>query len=66
MAAEYQRWDLDEANDVSVQGTAEEIANGLARWTAAGADTLVLQPPVDADIEAFVAFVGRELTPLVN
>ncbi|MBU8811412.1 LLM class flavin-dependent oxidoreductase [Mycolicibacterium goodii] len=66
MAAEYQRWDLDEAGDVSVQGTAEEIANGLARWTAAGADTLVLQPPVDADIEAFVAFVGRELTPLVN
>lgn len=66
MAAEYQRWNLDEAGDVSVQGTAEEIANGLRSWTAAGADTLVLQPPVDADIEAFVTFVGKELTPLVN
>ncbi|WP_201274653.1 hypothetical protein [Mycolicibacterium sp. CH28] len=66
MAAERLRWGLENNADVGVYGTAEQIASGLARWTDAGADTLVLQPPVDADIEDFVTFVGEELTPLVK
>ncbi|WP_422748874.1 LLM class flavin-dependent oxidoreductase [Mycobacterium sp. WMMD1722] len=66
MTAEYRRWGLQDDADVGVVGTAHDIADGLARWTEAGADTVVLQPPVDADIEQFVTFVGNELTPLVN
>lgn len=66
MAAERLRWSLEDNADVCVYGTAEQIASGLARWADAGADTLVLQPAVDADIEDFVTFVGEELTPLVR
>lgn len=66
VTAECQRWGFENVTDVSVHGTAEEIADGVARWFDAGADTLVLQPPVGAHIEDFAAFVGDELTPLVE
>jgi alkanesulfonate monooxygenase SsuD/methylene tetrahydromethanopterin reductase-like flavin-dependent oxidoreductase (luciferase family) len=66
LAREYRRWPFDANADVGVSGTAEDIAAGLARWVDAGADTVVLQPPVDVDIEEFVRFVGTEVRPLVR
>lgn len=66
LAREYRRWPFDPTADVGVAGTAEEIAEGLTRWVDAGADTIVLQPPIDVDIEAFVRFVGTEVRPIVQ
>jgi alkanesulfonate monooxygenase SsuD/methylene tetrahydromethanopterin reductase-like flavin-dependent oxidoreductase (luciferase family) len=42
------------------------VAAGIERWAEAGADTVVLQPTVDADPEYFVEFVAREVRPLVS
>ena len=56
-----------DVQDCAVYGTAEQIAVGIARWTAAGADTVVLQPTRDAtDIDAFVRFVATRVAPLVG
>jgi alkanesulfonate monooxygenase SsuD/methylene tetrahydromethanopterin reductase-like flavin-dependent oxidoreductase (luciferase family) len=63
---EYQRWPFDATADVGVFGSAEDIATGLDRWVQAGADTVVLQPPIGVDIEAFVRFVGAEVRPIVR
>ena len=66
MASEYERWNLDPTGDFGVYGDAEAIAAGARRWIDAGADTIVLQPPLLADVERFVAFVGREVQPLLR
>lgn len=66
LAREYRRWPFDPTADVGVAGTAEDVAAGLTRWIDAGADTVVLQPPVDVDIEGFVRFVGTEVRPLLR
>jgi alkanesulfonate monooxygenase SsuD/methylene tetrahydromethanopterin reductase-like flavin-dependent oxidoreductase (luciferase family) len=65
LAEEVRRWEADETADVGVCGTAEEIAHGVRRWLDAGADTIVLQPPFDHDIEDFVRFAGTEVKPLL-
>ncbi|AFM16458.1 flavin-dependent oxidoreductase, F420-dependent methylene-tetrahydromethanopterin reductase [Mycolicibacterium chubuense NBB4] len=65
LAAEIKRWDADKTGDLGVCGTAEGIALGVRRWVDAGADTIVLQPPVDAAIEDFVRFAGTEVKPLL-
>ncbi|HEY6748257.1 MAG TPA: LLM class flavin-dependent oxidoreductase [Mycobacteriales bacterium] len=63
MAAEAAHWGWPTAADRSAVGDVDAVAAEVARWAAAGADTVVLQPTVDdPDPEGFVAFaaeVGR-------
>jgi alkanesulfonate monooxygenase SsuD/methylene tetrahydromethanopterin reductase-like flavin-dependent oxidoreductase (luciferase family) len=61
---ELKHWDLDPAQDVAAFGTAADIALAARRWVTAGADTIVLQPAADTDIESFAAFIGSEVQPL--
>jgi len=54
-------------SDTGVAGDAHAVAEGVQRWTEAGADTVVLQPTVDEpDPEGFVRFVASEVRPLVQ
>jgi alkanesulfonate monooxygenase SsuD/methylene tetrahydromethanopterin reductase-like flavin-dependent oxidoreductase (luciferase family) len=62
---ELSYWRLDASHDLAVYGTAEEIAAGAKRWIDAGADTIVFQPPADADVEAFMDVIGRRVRPLI-
>jgi alkanesulfonate monooxygenase SsuD/methylene tetrahydromethanopterin reductase-like flavin-dependent oxidoreductase (luciferase family) len=49
-----------------VAGDAAAVADAVARYGAAGADTVVLQPTVDdPDPEGFVRFVAEQVRPLV-
>jgi alkanesulfonate monooxygenase SsuD/methylene tetrahydromethanopterin reductase-like flavin-dependent oxidoreductase (luciferase family) len=66
MEAELQRWNFDPRLDLAITGGAQAVAAGIRRWTDAGADTVVLQPTVEADPEQFVEFVAREVRPLVT
>ena len=53
--------------DPGVSGDAAAIAEGISRWTGAGAGTVILQPTADEpDPEAFVRFVAEEVRPLVS
>lgn len=63
---EISTWGFDANKDIAVYGTASEIAHAVHRWTTAGADTVVLQPSADIDIEAFVTFVGTDVQPLIQ
>jgi alkanesulfonate monooxygenase SsuD/methylene tetrahydromethanopterin reductase-like flavin-dependent oxidoreductase (luciferase family) len=66
LAAELRSRSLDPTQDAAVSGDAQELAEGIRRWTAAGADAVILQPASDEpDLEAFVEFVAREVHPLV-
>jgi alkanesulfonate monooxygenase SsuD/methylene tetrahydromethanopterin reductase-like flavin-dependent oxidoreductase (luciferase family) len=58
-------WRLDASQDLAVYGTAEEIAAGATRWVDAGADAIVFQPTADADAEAFIDLIGRQVRPLL-
>jgi alkanesulfonate monooxygenase SsuD/methylene tetrahydromethanopterin reductase-like flavin-dependent oxidoreductase (luciferase family) len=61
-----QIWGYDDITDRAVQGTAEHIAEEVARWAQAGADVVVLQPTDDdPDPEGFMYFVGAEVAPLL-
>jgi alkanesulfonate monooxygenase SsuD/methylene tetrahydromethanopterin reductase-like flavin-dependent oxidoreductase (luciferase family) len=64
--AELKHWDLDPARHITASGTAADIAHAARRWIDAGADTVVLQPTADTDIETFATFVGTEVQPLLN
>jgi alkanesulfonate monooxygenase SsuD/methylene tetrahydromethanopterin reductase-like flavin-dependent oxidoreductase (luciferase family) len=61
--AEGARWGWPSTGDRAAAGSVGAVAAQVARWAAAGADTVVLQPTEDEpDPEAFVAFaaaVGR-------
>jgi alkanesulfonate monooxygenase SsuD/methylene tetrahydromethanopterin reductase-like flavin-dependent oxidoreductase (luciferase family) len=61
--AEAGRWGWPSSADRAATGTVDAVATQVARWAAAGADAVVLQPTRDEpDPEAFVAFaadVGR-------
>jgi alkanesulfonate monooxygenase SsuD/methylene tetrahydromethanopterin reductase-like flavin-dependent oxidoreductase (luciferase family) len=61
---EVEFWKLDPTDDRAVYGSAEDIAAGANRWIDAGADTIVFQPPADADIEEFVGVIGA-VRPLI-
>jgi len=64
--AELRSWALDPAQEVAIAGDAEQLAEGVRRWTAAGADAVVLQPTQDEpDLEGFIDVIGREVLPLV-
>lgn len=58
-------WQYDPSQDLAAYGTPEQIATAAVRWIDAGADTIVLQPPGDADIESFVEIIGRRVQPLI-
>jgi alkanesulfonate monooxygenase SsuD/methylene tetrahydromethanopterin reductase-like flavin-dependent oxidoreductase (luciferase family) len=64
--AELRHWGLDPADDLAAYGDAGEIAAAAQRWVDAGADTIVLQPAADDDIEEFVTFVGAEVQPIMR
>jgi alkanesulfonate monooxygenase SsuD/methylene tetrahydromethanopterin reductase-like flavin-dependent oxidoreductase (luciferase family) len=60
-------WGYPDLTDRAVSGSAEEVANGVRRWAAAGVDVVVLQPtPDDPDHEGFIRFVATEVAPLVG
>lgn len=63
---EIARWGLDASADIHASGSAAEIAAAVRRWVDAGSDTVVLQPPLNADIEEFVEFIGRQVAPLLR
>jgi alkanesulfonate monooxygenase SsuD/methylene tetrahydromethanopterin reductase-like flavin-dependent oxidoreductase (luciferase family) len=65
LAAELGSSSLDPADDVGIAGSPQELAEGIRRWTEAGADAVVLQPTADEpDLEAFIDLIGREVRPL--
>jgi alkanesulfonate monooxygenase SsuD/methylene tetrahydromethanopterin reductase-like flavin-dependent oxidoreductase (luciferase family) len=67
LAAEFARQGYDAGLDVGVAGSAEEVAAGVLRYAAAGADTVVLQPTEDEpDPADFVRFAAGEVAPLVR
>lgn len=67
MRAEAEQWGNADKPDVSVAGDAAAFAETIAKFAAAGADTVVLQPTADEpDLEAFVRFVAQEVRPLVS
>jgi alkanesulfonate monooxygenase SsuD/methylene tetrahydromethanopterin reductase-like flavin-dependent oxidoreductase (luciferase family) len=61
--AEAARWGWSSSVDRAAAGSVDAVAAQVARWAAAGADAVILQPTADEpDPEAFVAFaaaVGR-------
>lgn len=61
--AEAGRWGWPSSADRTAAGSVDAVAEQVARWAAAGADAVILQPTGDEpDPEAFVAFaaaVGR-------
>lgn len=61
--AEAELWGWPSSADRAAGGTVDAVAAQVARWAAAGADAVILQPTRDEpDPEAFVAFaaaVGR-------
>lgn len=66
LAASIREWGLDPDQDVGVAGNAPAVADAVARWADAGADTVVLQPTADEpDPAGFVRFVGEQVCPLV-
>jgi alkanesulfonate monooxygenase SsuD/methylene tetrahydromethanopterin reductase-like flavin-dependent oxidoreductase (luciferase family) len=66
LAAELRAWSLDGNEDVGIAGGPEQLAEGISRWGAAGADSVVLQPSADEpDLEAFIALLGAEVRPLL-
>jgi alkanesulfonate monooxygenase SsuD/methylene tetrahydromethanopterin reductase-like flavin-dependent oxidoreductase (luciferase family) len=65
LRAAQQRWGLAPSAETGLSGDADAIAEGVTRWAAAGADSIVLQPTDDEpDPEGFMrlaADVGRLL-----
>lgn len=62
--AERRSWTLGSRQGVA--GDAAAVADEVARYAAAGADTVVLQPTGDEpDPEGFVRFVAEQVRPLV-
>jgi alkanesulfonate monooxygenase SsuD/methylene tetrahydromethanopterin reductase-like flavin-dependent oxidoreductase (luciferase family) len=66
LAAELQRSGSGMVPDAVAAGDAHAVAEAVERLADAGADTVVLQPTVDDDPEAFVRFVAGEVRPLVR
>ncbi|GAA2027869.1 LLM class flavin-dependent oxidoreductase [Pseudokineococcus marinus] len=67
MARSRAEWDLPDAEDVAVAGTAEQVADAVRRLGAAGADVVVLQPTADdPDPAGFAAWAGEQVRPLLR
>jgi alkanesulfonate monooxygenase SsuD/methylene tetrahydromethanopterin reductase-like flavin-dependent oxidoreductase (luciferase family) len=62
LAGELRRRGLDPAGGHGFAGDAAAIAAVVARFGAAGADRVILQPTADdPDVEGFMRFVGRDV-----
>ncbi|GAA4964319.1 LLM class flavin-dependent oxidoreductase [Kineococcus glutinatus] len=67
LAASRRDWGIDPASGAGVAGDAHAVADAVARWAAAGADAVVLQPTADEpDPEGFVRFAAEEVRPLLG
>lgn len=67
LAGELARWKVEPCQDVTISGDARAFADAIRRFREAGADTVVLQPTRDEpDLERFIAFVARDVRPLVD
>lgn len=68
LQAEQRSWGYDPGRaDIGVAGDAGAVADAVARWAEAGADSVVLQPTADdPDPEGFVRFVATEVRPIVG
>lgn len=67
LESERRRWRYESMTEIAVSGDAQDIAEGVRRWAEAGADTVVLQPPVDdPEPERFARFVAEKVRPLVR
>lgn len=51
---------------VPVDGDAAALADAVRRWHRAGSDTVVLEPPVDADGVSFIRAVGDGVLPALR
>jgi len=55
------------SDDVTVAGSAEQVADGLRDWVEAGADTVLLIPDGGIDnLVGYLRFVGQEVAPLLR
>lgn len=63
---ELKRDGVDPSDDLIVHGTPEQIADGARRWIAAGADTVVFQPPAGPGVENFIEVIGSRVQPLLS
>jgi alkanesulfonate monooxygenase SsuD/methylene tetrahydromethanopterin reductase-like flavin-dependent oxidoreductase (luciferase family) len=66
LRAELERAGLDADEQRGVSGAADTVAAAVARWAAAGADAVILQPPAGDDPVAFARFVAEEVRPLLR
>ena len=55
-----------DVDDLVVHGTPDQIAAGVRRWVDAGADTVVLQPPVGPGATDFIRTVAGRIQPLLR
>lgn len=53
-------------DDLAITGTPENGAAAIRRLASAGADAVVLVPPIDMDPDAWLESVGTELLPIVR
>ena len=63
---EIEHWGFDPNDDISAAGDAAAIAVAAHRWIDAGADTIVLQPAANIDIERFVTLAGTQIQPVLS
>jgi alkanesulfonate monooxygenase SsuD/methylene tetrahydromethanopterin reductase-like flavin-dependent oxidoreductase (luciferase family) len=64
---EAREWGLDLQPDALLAGSPAEVAAGVRRFAAAGADTVVLQPAGDEpDPQGFVRWAGEQVQPLLG
>jgi len=67
LAADVARRGFPADAEITVSGSAADMAAGIARWVSAGVDSVVLQPtPDDPSPEQFLRFVAKELRPLLS
>lgn len=65
--AELRTWGAAAGRGIGAGGSAHVIAQAIRRYAAAGASTVVVQATEDEpDLEGFIAFLGREVRPLLQ
>jgi len=65
--AEAVRWDKEPGRGIGVGGDAAAIAESVLRLASFGATAVAIQPTQDEpDLEGFIAFLGREVRPLLS
>ncbi|WP_225725000.1 MULTISPECIES: LLM class flavin-dependent oxidoreductase [unclassified Nocardia] len=66
VTTELRRMGHDTIDGLSAVGDAHAVADAVARWVQAGADTVILEPtPDEPDPAGFVRFAGEQVRPLI-